>query len=222
MRIEKSLEYISDGSIYDIEDIVNADARGCEGCSLCCYHVGELVELSPYDVFQLKKATHLSFEDLLLDKIQLITNNKISIPYLKMKEDNGCSFLDAENRCSIHQYRPNICRLFPLGRVYLKDEFKYFLQVNACTKPVLYPIKIEHWLGIKQYEHNKAFIMLWYHLLKALSFRMKFIYDEEELKQMNEYLINVFYRVDHEEDHEFYIQFSNTIIEAKKKLSIII
>ena len=35
-----SLEDISDGKLYGINDMVRADSGGCEGCSACCRKMG--------------------------------------------------------------------------------------------------------------------------------------------------------------------------------------
>ena len=48
------LDNISDGKIYDIEDIVKADTGGCDNCSDCCKDVGELVVLTPFDIYEMK------------------------------------------------------------------------------------------------------------------------------------------------------------------------
>lgn len=222
MRIEKSLEIISDGKIYEIDSIVKADAGGCEGCSACCHNVGDLIELTPFDLYQMKLSTKQSFDELLVDKIELRINNKMNLPYLKMKGDTKrCSFLNDEDRCNIHAYRPNICRLFPLGRVYEKDGFKYFLQVDACVKSNLHEIEVGNWLGIERYEDNKTFIMIWYTLMKALAFRLKFVYNEKELHAINEDLLDMFYRMKVEEE-DFYKVFTRAVDEAKTKLGIIL
>jgi Fe-S-cluster containining protein len=222
MRIEKSLEIISDGKLYEIDSIVEADSGGCKGCSECCHNVGDLIELTPYDIYQMRLSKKQSFDELLVDKIELRINKKINLPFLKMEGDTKrCSFLDDEDHCNIHAYRPNICRMFPLARVYEKDDFKYFLQVDACLKSDLQRIVVRNWLGIEGYEDNKAFIISWYKFMKALTFRLKFIYDDQELKAINEYLLDSFYRMNVDED-DFYNLFSRTIDEAKAKQGIII
>ena len=40
MEREVSLEDISDGKLYGINDMVRADSGGCEGCSACCRGMG--------------------------------------------------------------------------------------------------------------------------------------------------------------------------------------
>ena len=51
MRPKNILDEISDGKLYDIEDIVKADTCGCDGCNACCCDVGELVVLTPFDIY---------------------------------------------------------------------------------------------------------------------------------------------------------------------------
>ena len=103
MRTLKTLEGISDGKLYDIEDMVQADTCGCNGCYTCCHKVGDLVELTPFDAYEIKRAVGSSFDTLLGDKIALQPNGKLQLPYLKMVgETEQCSFLNAEGRCSMH------------------------------------------------------------------------------------------------------------------------
>ncbi len=219
MKSINTLENISDGKVYDINDTVKANTYGCGGCSDCCHDVGELVVLTPFDVYEMVKYLNIEFDNLLNKKIVLRENNKIKLPYLNMKDDKGCSFLDKENRCSIHKNRPNICRLFPLGRVYQGDDFKYFLQVGNCPKDNLGEVSVSEWIGIDNYDKNKEFILNWYKFIKALTFRLKFVRDEEELKSINDYILDTFYKLDTKKD--FYESFTNKLVEAKNKLGII-
>lgn len=222
MKSLRTLEGISDGKIYDIEDIVEADAGGCEGCSACCHGVGDLVVLTPFDVYEMVSHLNVSLDELLVDKIELRENNKILLPHLKMHGySERCSFLNKDDRCIIHGHRPNICRLFPLGRVYENDDFKYFLQVDSCIKPNLEKVKVKEWIGIKNYQQNKAFILAWYRLLKALTFRLKFVQDEQERDTINNYLLDTFYRMTLKDGEDFYSEFLRCLPEAKKQLSII-
>lgn len=53
MRTTNILDKISDGRLYDIEDVVKADTCGCDGCSDCCKDVGDLVVLTPFDIYEM-------------------------------------------------------------------------------------------------------------------------------------------------------------------------
>lgn len=222
MKSLRTLEGISDGRIYDIEDLVKADTGGCDGCSACCHAVGDLVVLTPFDVYEIVSHLNISFDELLVNQLELRENNKIMLPHLKMQgKTERCSFLNQEGRCTIHGYRPNICRLFPLGRIYEEDSFKYFLQVDSCLKPSLEKVKVKEWIGIKNYPENKAFILAWHQLLKALTFRIKFIRDKKEQDAINEYLLETFYRMGLKDGDDFYTVFWRRLPEAKTYLGII-
>ena len=220
MRTTIILDNISDGRLYDIEDVVKADTCGCDGCSDCCKDVGDLVVLTPFDIYEITNYLNMDFDKLIGDKIVLRENNKIVLPYLKMQEKNkNCSFLDEKGRCTIHLKRPNICRLFPLGRAYQDNDFKYFLQVDNCPKDELKDVKVSQWINIENYNENKKFILEWYKFIKALTFRLKFVRDEKEIAHINEILLDNFYRV--KIDNDFYKSFEELLPKVKNKLGII-
>lgn len=222
MKSINILDEISDGKLYDINDIVKADTCGCDGCSDCCHDVGDLVVLTPFDIYEIVNYLNTTFDELIGNKIELRENNKILLPYLKMNDENKkCSFLSEENRCTIHSKRPNICRLFPLGRAYQDDDFKYFLQIGNCPKEELKDVKVEKWIGIENYNENKKFILEWYKFIKALTFRLKFVRDENEINEINKTLIDNCYRIEIKEDEDFYSVFSKRLPEVKNRLGII-
>lgn len=221
MKSINILEEISDGKLYDIEDTVKADTCGCDGCSDCCYDVGDLVVLTPFDIYEIVNHLGVEFVELLGDKIALRKNNKILLPYLNMQDNKKCSFLNEESRCIIHSKRPNICRLFPLGRAYTDDDFKYFLQVGNCPKKDLKDVKVKEWIGIENYDENKKFILEWYKFIKALTFRLKFVRDEKEIEEINQILLDSCYSIKVKEGDNFYSIFEKDLPKIKNRLGII-
>ena len=55
MRREVSLEEISDGRLYELNDMVKADCQDCAGCHDCCEGMGDSVVLDPMDVYRLSQ-----------------------------------------------------------------------------------------------------------------------------------------------------------------------
>lgn len=215
------LDAVSDGRLYDINDMVKADTEGCNGCSACCHGVGELVQLTPFDAFEMIRHLGISLDALLKDRLELRIEGKILLPHLRMcGKDERCSFLSDEGRCTIHSCRPNICRLFPLGRAYEQDDFKYFVQTEVCAKSELAETTVAAWIGIADYAGNKAFLLAWYHVLKALAFRTKFIRDPQELEALREDVLEIFYRIP-QESQDFYAEFFRRLPDAKKRLGIL-
>ncbi len=219
MKTVADLNALSDGKLYDINDRVEADAGGCEGCSACCHDVGDLFALTPYDVFVMKRHLKTSFDALLGDVLVLGGQGKVRLPHLAMRgADKRCAFLDGDGRCSIHASRPNVCKLFPLGRVYTDDDIRYFLQVDACTKPTLGKVEVKAWIGIENYEANKAFLLMWHQLLKAFEFRMKFVREAETIDALNGVLHDAFYRLSGD---DFYGAVAQVLPATKERLGIL-
>ena len=135
MRRDVSLEEISDGRLYELNDLVKTDCQDCAGCCDCCQGMGDSVILDPYDVDRLSKGLHKSAEQLMEESLELGIVDGNILPHLRMTgSKEQCIFLNGEGRCSIHSIRPGFCRLFPLGRVYDEGSFKYILQIHECKK----------------------------------------------------------------------------------------
>ena len=115
MERRVNMEEISDGKRYTGNDLVRADCHDCEGCSACCRGMGNTIQLDPMDIYRLTKGLSMTFEQLLASAVELQLVDGLILPNLKMTgETMACSFLNEEGRCSIHPFRPGICRLFPL------------------------------------------------------------------------------------------------------------
>ena len=147
------------------------------------------------DVWRLERNLGQSFEQLLAGAIDLHVEDGLILPNLKMASSATgpkCSFLNEEGRCSIHAFRPGICRLFPLGRNYDGENLSYFLLTDACPAKNKSKMKVSKWLemdGMKDYER---FLVKWHALTKSLRQTMQNC-DEEEAKRKNMLFLQMFY-----------------------------
>ena len=85
----------------------------------------------------------------------------------------------------------------------------------------LQPIKVSEWINIVNYEENKTFLLAWYQFLKALQFRLKFVYDASELERIQTYVLDAFYRCRFETDEAFYQGFFECLPAVKAHLGIL-
>ena len=163
LRYEE-FDKISDGRKYTADDMVAAGTKGCQGCSKCCESdMGKTIVLTPYDIYNLTLALDMTFDEMLTEfLIELSMIDGVVLPHLKM--DEGCKLLK-DGRCQIHKYRPGICRLFPLGRIYEDKSFSYFLQVNECKVKDRTDVKVRDWIDIPDLEQNTSFINKWHRFL---------------------------------------------------------
>ena len=168
-----SLEEISDGRLYGLNDMAKLGCNDCVGCSSCCRGMGNTIVLDPYDVWRLTGGLGVSLQQLLAGHLELNVVDGIILPNLKLAGDSEqCTFLNDAGRCSIHPYRPGICRLFPLGRYYEEDGFHYILQIHECEKPNRSKVKIRKWMDTPDMERYDAYIADWHAFLKQLRIRI--------------------------------------------------
>lgn len=217
MEREIDMKEVSDGRFYGLRDMVRADCGGCEGCSDCCRGMGSSIVLDPYDAYRLTTGLNLSFEQLLEEKVELNVVEGIILPNLKMAgPQEQCGFLNEEGRCGIHPLRPGMCRIFPLGRYYENESFQYFLQVHECKKEPKTKVKVQKWIDTPEAKKNEAFIIQWHYFLKQLSKRIEHTEEGGFQKSLSMYLLKNFYLKPYERDRDFYDQFQERLIEAKK------
>lgn len=203
---------ISDGKYYSSGDMVKA---GCNGCGSCCRGMGKSIVLDPLDVFRLTKGLECTFEALMNDKIELNVVDGIILPNLKMRgPSDSCAFLDDENRCRVHAYRPGICRLFPLGRYYEENSFKYFLQIYECKNLHPSKVKIKKWLDEPELKRQETYIIRWHYFLKEIQERLDAENDDGLRRQVSLYILQKFYMEAFPVDGDFYALFESRVEEA--------
>lgn len=223
MRRNVSLEEISDGRLYGIRDMVKADCHGCRGCSKCCQGMGNSVVLDPYDICRLQSGLHRSFAQLLQEgRLELHVVDGCILPNLSMSgEGERCTFLGADGRCSIHESRPGICRLFPLGRYYADGDFKYFLQTGECSEKNRTKVRVGRWIDTPDLEKNHDFICAWHALLKALEKAVAGREDGAQAKALNMELLNAFFFAAYDEDRDFYGQFEERLNRYRERFCML-
>lgn len=208
MKRNVSLEEISDGRLYGPNDMVKADCHGCEGCSQCCRGMGNSIILDPLDVYRLARGLQKELPELIGVAVELNVVDGVILPNLTMGgEEEACTFLNEAGRCSIHAFRPGICRLFPLGRYYENGSFKYFLQTQECTEKIRTKIKVSKWIDTPELEKNQAFITTWHYLLNQVEELVAESEDENFRKNLNMFLLNTFYMAPYDVQKDFYEQF---------------
>ena len=221
MRRNVDLNEISDGKLYTSNDMVKADCQDCKGCSDCCQGMGDTVILDPLDVHRLCAGLKKLPEELLGSVLELGVTDGNILPHLAMKgTEERCVFLNTEGRCSIHDIRPGFCRLFPLGRYYTEDGFKYILQIHECKKKNRSKIKVKKWLDTPNLKQYEKFVLDWHNFLLDVQEVFYETEDETLIKNLNMYVLSRFYYTAYKEDEDFYPQFYVRLEEAKKLLEL--
>jgi len=206
--MNKNLDEISDGKVYGLQDMVRAACNDCEGCHSCCEDMGDSIILDPLDVYLLQKKLGITVEKLIEKKIELRMVDGLILPNMMMDEKtNCCVFLNAEGRCSIHGFRPGICRVFPLGRIYDEDGLSYFLQKDGCVKPNRSKVKVSKWLDTPELKRNQQYLIDWHDFRKRMEEVIVDTVDETTVKTITMFLLNTFFIQPYDVSADFYEQF---------------
>ncbi len=212
--------------------MVRLGTKDCAGCSVCCHGMDNMIVLDPYDVFRLGRDGGLSFDDLLAKKyISLSVIDSLVLPCLAMREtenagkepgteegENPCMFLNEEGRCSIHAYRPGLCRLYPLGRYYEGNDFSYILQVHECGR-MKTKVRISQWLGEPQLPVYEQYIKDWHRLVRDLG-NLVDSSSRELGGRLCVQLLQTFFRRGWDYTSSFYPQFDQLLPESRRAFSL--
>lgn len=221
MLRDVDMKEISDGKLYTANDMVKADCHDCQGCSDCCEGMGNSIVLDPLDVYRLCTNLKKTPEQLLQREIALDVFDGNILPHMTMAgEKESCLFLNEKGRCSIHAFRPGICRLFPLGRFYENGSFRYFLQVNECKKTNRSKIKVKKWLDTPDLKIYEKFISDWHYFLKDIQAVLYGSEDTDLIKNLNLFVVQRFYLLPYDETQDFYTQFYSRLEEGRKLLAL--
>ncbi len=221
MKRAIDINQVSDGKLYEVNDMVKAGCDGCKDCHACCVDMGGSIILDPLDIYIMTKELSVTFEQLLAEHIELNVVDGIILPNIKMNGASAkCRFLNEEGRCSIHSARPGICRLFPLGRIYEDRDFKYFLQIYECPKKNKSKVKIKNWLGVENINAYEKFVKSWHFLLEDIQEKILKEADEQTVKNVNMYILQTFYLSKYSLEYDFYEQFNVRLDKLKKHLGL--
>lgn len=222
MKRDIDMNEISDGKLYTANDMVKADCGDCVGCSACCQGMGTSILLDPRDIFMLTTNLGVTFEQLLVEAVELNMIDGIILPNLKMSvEKDSCIFLNDEGRCQIHAFRPGICRLFPLGRFYENRSFQYFLQIHECKKENKTKVKVKKWIDTPDLKKYEQFIINWHYFISDIQQIVSQIDDDALIKKVNMFILQQFFLEAYHAELDFYEQFAERLSKAKTVIATI-
>ena len=196
----------------------------CEGCSECCRSTADTIILDPQDMYLLSKGTGKVFTDMIEREIEIRLVDGLILPNL-MEEHEGeeehCLFLTDRGRCSIHAFRPGLCRLYPMGRYYTDGGFRYILQKDECTGRVKTPVLLREWLGIEDLPRYEAYIQDWHDFRKRVE-KVVPMLTEKSRDSVQRYILQVFFVHPYLTRQDFYPQYEARMQVCRKALRSIL
>lgn len=207
--------------LYTANDMVKAGCNGCAGCSDCCRGMGVSVILDPLDIYRMCRGLKTDFNSLMGRAIELNTVDGLILPNLKMTgPEERCSFLTEEGRCSIHAFRPGVCRMFPLGRYYKDGTFFYFLQQQECRMQPKTKVKVSKWMDTPEMKKYEAYVLDWHNFQEEAQELLKQQKDDQLTKDFNMHLLQTFFITSWGRE-AFYEQYDRRMSQMRRLMKIL-
>jgi len=123
----------------NLKEKIEVTGFSCKCCGKCCSGADNEVLVSPEEIEVLMKGTHLSFTDIAEPYPEWLEEKGMNFTFgwvLRRGEDGNCMFLK-DNRCTVYQIRPHICRTYPFmldGDRLIVSECDGFLPGRGCPE----------------------------------------------------------------------------------------
>ena len=154
----------------------------CRRCGKCCIHQDTIL-LNTRDIFQIAKKKGMTMQEVIEAYTETYIGSSSRIPVVHLLSNGpkgACPLLSADGRCSVHDCKPFVCALFPLGRIAINSRdghplkegelptIKYFLNDHNCgsAKKVN---TVRNWLAKFGIPEQDEFYLLWNKVLMALT-----------------------------------------------------
>ena len=208
----------------------------CRRCGKCCIHQ-ETIIFNARDIFNIAQKKGMTMREVMdaNTEVYIGRNSRIPIIHLLSNGPKGACPLLENGRCSVHDCKPTVCALFPLGRVALnsKDgqplkegetpEVKYILNDHSCgsAKKVN---TVRSWLAKFGIPEQDEFYLLWNKVLMSLTPAVMKLEEEKVSEPVLEMLWGVIYEtlyLHYDTSQEFMPQFqvvADKLLNLSKKI----
>jgi Fe-S-cluster containining protein len=191
-------------------------------------------------MYMLTKGTGKTFTDMIEREIEIRLVDGLILPNLMQHHESDetgersgredasdlvsgdhCPFLSQAGRCSIHPFRPGMCRLYPMGRYYTEGGFRYILQKDECTEREKTSVLLQDWLGIENLARYESYILDW-HDFKGQAEESLHILTQKSRESVTRYILQIFFVHPYEVKLDFYAQYDARMEICRQALADIL
>jgi len=185
--------------IIGIDDMFRFKCRECGGC---CKNREDIL-LNSRDLFNIAKKLGITVVQVLEQYCEIYIGQQSKIPVARLMPrgtNRACPLL-ARNKCRVHDSKPTVCALFPLGRVIVGEKATKGLRQDEPKKLqyIINPIHcgnrkhkhtVRSWLERFNIPIDDEFFIMWSELVLFLSITMNG-YEEQ---QVSDKLLNLMWQ----------------------------
>ena len=139
----------------------------CTCCGVCCRNREDIL-LNAYDVMRIQKYLKIDFGTFMKQYGEMYIGSVSTLPVLRIRPRGKlrtCPFL-FRNKCSIHEVKPVVCALFPVGRFTCREQgseiakTEYFVQKIECGAKDIHN-DLKEWVKSCISEYDEQCGQLW-------------------------------------------------------------
>lgn len=116
----------------------------CKQCGKCCINREDIL-LSPLDLFRLSQKLNMTPEEFVEKYGEASIGGSSRMVIIRLRPRGSikrCPLLK-DRKCSVHDAKPTVCAMFPIGRTFRMDASKYGKE-QVSTKNIEYIFNGEH------------------------------------------------------------------------------
>ena len=152
----------------------------CRRCGKCCVHQHTIL-LTARDLYNIARKQNRSIKDVVSDYTEIYVGRHSRLPVVHLLsngKNDSCPLL-VDSRCSVHDCKPAVCALYPLGRVIKQN---YDEETGAMKEPTVHYIindvtcgsakrvsTVRSWLARSGILEHDEFYLLWNEITVELS-----------------------------------------------------
>lgn len=211
------------------ENLLDLDATfrfKCRKCGKCCKNQ-DMILFTPNDLFKIAKRLEKTIQTVIHDytEVYIGPQSKLPMVHLLMKgPKNACPFLGQDNRCSIHDSKPVICALYPLGRVFVNQNpgapicgtsetmVRYILSGTCGSGKKTHMVR--EWLACFGIPETDEFFLLWTRMITELGLLIRNLLENGVSEKLLQPLWSaIFFKLylDYDLGQEFFPQFQRNV-----------
>ena len=197
MQTGEGIEHLEDHLL----DLDSEFRFKCRRCGKCCIHQDTII-FNTQDIYNIAKKKGMTMQQVAesYTEAYIGRNSRIPIVHLLSNGPKGACPLLEDGRCSVHDCKPTVCALFPLGRVVMGEKFgepiedpnklnvKYIINDYTCGSAKRVNT-VRSWLAKFGIPEHDEFYLLWNKVLMSLTPTVMKL----EKHKVSEFVLNMFW-----------------------------
>ena len=211
MDIQKMMQ-TGEGIEQLTENLLDLDSEfrfKCRRCGKCCIHQDTII-LNTRDIYNIARKQGRPMQGAIEDytEVYIGRNSRLPIVHLLSNGPKDTCPLLVDGRCSVHDCKPTVCALYPLGRVIISQkgsepfagdsepEVRYILNDYSCGSAARVNT-VRSWLQQFSISEHDEFFLLWNRVIMRLSLAIRDLeskkFPQRVIQMLWDMIFNVLY-----------------------------